>query len=155
MLLTMEKILFLKSVPIFSGMTGEELMVLAEIVEEIEIKEGETVFRENDPGEDLFVIVRGKVNIIRSEGTPSEAIIAMLEERECFGEMSILDDEPRSATVRTAADTLLLKIQQDEFRELIREEPDVAFKVFRVFTRRLRNAQPEPELQQAPIQGSV
>lgn len=155
MLLTMEKILFLKTVPIFAGMSGEELRALAEIVDEVNFKEGDYIFHENDPGEELFVIVQGSVHVITGEGG-AEKVLATLHERDCFGEMSILDDEPRSATGRAAEDSLMLRVEREEFRELIREEPEVAFGVFRVFTRRLRQANIEAEQHAAnPMQGSV
>jgi HEAT repeat protein len=143
-MLTMEKILFLKTVPIFAGMSGEELRAIAEIVEEVEIKRDDILFYEGEPGEDMCMIVTGGVQVLK--GRPEENIVlATLGERECIGEMAILDDEPRSATARAAEDTLLLKIQRDDFRDLIGEDPAVAFGVFRVFTRRLRAANVEHE----------
>lgn len=154
MLLTMEKILFLKSAPIFAGMTGEELRVLADIVEETEFKENDIIFRENEPGEELYVIIRGSVRVVRGEAA-SESVIAVLGERECFGEMAILDDEPRSATAKAAEDSLMLKLNRDDFRDLIREEPEVAFGIFRVFTRRIRQANIDQERAHVPVQGSI
>ncbi len=154
MLLTMEKILFLKTVPIFAGMTGEELRLLGEIVEEAEFKTDQTVFLEGEPGEDMYVIVSGSVQVFTGEGD-GEKLIATLGERESLGEMAILDDEPRSASARAAADTTMLRIHREDFRELIREEPEVAFGIFRVFTGRIRQANIEQERAYAPMQGSV
>jgi CRP/FNR family transcriptional regulator, cyclic AMP receptor protein len=154
MLISMEKILFLKSVPIFTGMTGEELRSLAEIVEEKEFKSGDTIFRENEPGEEMYVIVQGRIQVFHEE-KGSETTIADLGERECLGEMAILDDMPRSASARAEEDTLTLMIHRDEFCELIREEPEVAFGVFRVFTRRIRQANVEHEQAHAPMQGPI
>lgn len=153
-LLTMEKILFLKTVHIFAGMTGEELHALAEIVEEVEVKGGETIFSEGEPGEEMYIIVNGSVQVLHGEGA-AQTLLATLGEREVLGEMSILDDEPRSATARTSEDTVMLKIRRDDFRELIGEEPEVAFGVFRVFTRRIRRANVETEQAATPIQGAV
>lgn len=143
-MLTMEKILFLKTVPIFAGMSGEELRAIAEIVEEKEIKRGDILFYEGEPGEDMFMIVRGALQALK--GRPEDnVVLATLGERDCIGEMAILDDEPRSASARAAEDALLLKIKRDDFRDLIGEDPAVAFGVFRVFTRRLRAANVEHE----------
>jgi CRP/FNR family transcriptional regulator, cyclic AMP receptor protein len=150
----MEKILFLKTVHIFAGMSGEELRALAEIVEEVEVKGGETIFSEGEPGEEMYIIVSGGVQVLHGEGA-EQKLLATLGERDVLGEMSILDDEPRSATARTDEETVMLKIRRDDFRELIGEEPEVAFGVFRVFTRRLRRANIEQEQAAAPMQGSV
>lgn len=155
MLLTMEKILCLKSAPIFAGMTGDELRVLAGIVEEVEFKANSIIFNEDDPGEELYIIARGSVRIIRGSAATG-AVLATLGEKDCLGEMAILDDDPRSATAQAVDDVLALKIHRDDFRELIREEPEVAFGIFRVFTRRIRHANEEQEQQaSAPMQGSV
>jgi HEAT repeat protein len=154
MLLTMEKILFMKSAPIFAGMAGEELRALAEIVGEVAFKKDSYIFREGEPGEEMFVIVRGSVQVLHEEAG-RETILATLSERECLGEMSILDDEPRSASARVTDDTVTLRISRDDFHELIKEVPEVAFGVFRVFTGRIRQANLDQEKAYAPMQGSV
>ena len=154
-MITMEKVLFLKTVGIFAGMSGEQLVSLAEIVEEVPISDGEVIFHQGEAGEDMFVIVSGGVQVVTEGDGGGETLLATLEERECLGEMAILDDEPRSATARAAGDTLLLKITREAFHELIGDDPGVAFGVFRVFTRRLRQANVEQQHQYATVQGTV
>jgi CRP-like cAMP-binding protein len=66
--------------------------------------------------------------------------IATLGERECFGETAILDDEPRSASVRALESTQVLKIDRESFRELVTERPQISFAIFKILTSRLRYA---------------
>jgi CRP-like cAMP-binding protein len=69
----------------------------------------------------------------------SERPLALLGEKECFGEMAILDDLPRSASVRAVEPTTVLKIDRESFRELILERPQIAFSIFRILSGRLRH----------------
>jgi hypothetical protein len=137
MLLTVEKAVFLKSAPLFAALEGEELAALAEIALEHEYPSGETIFEEGQPPHHLYVIVEGKVEVFRRVGE-AERPLAHLGERECFGEMAILDDLPRSASVRAVEPTLVLKIDRDSFRDLIQERPQIAFAIFRILSGRLR-----------------
>ncbi len=138
MLLTIEKVLFLKSAPLFAGLEGEELAALADIALEHEYKPGEIIFEEHQVAHHLYVILRGKVEVfLRKNG--AERPLAVLGEKECFGEMAILDDEPRSAFVRALEPTLVLKIDRDSFHELIHERPQISFAIFRILGGRLRH----------------
>ena len=67
-------------------------------------------------------------------------MIAELGERECFGEMAILDPAPRTATVTAISDTRLLRIAREDFQEIIAEKPEIALGIIQVLTRRLRNS---------------
>ena len=137
MLLTIEKVLFLKSAPLFAGLDSEELAALADIALEKECQPNEILFEENQPAHHLYVVVRGKVEVFRRVDS-REHPIAFLGEKECFGEMAILDDEPRSACVRAVDPTLVLKIDRDSFRELINERPQISFAIFKILSNRLR-----------------
>ncbi len=137
MLLTVEKVLFLKSAPLFAALDGEELAALADIAFEKEFQPGETIFEEKDSAHHLYVIVHGKVAVFRRVNS-TEHHIAFLDEKECFGEMAILDDEPRSASVRAAEPTQVLKIDRESFRELITERPQISFAIFKILSGRLR-----------------
>jgi HEAT repeat protein len=144
MLLTVEKVLFLKSAPLFAALDSEELAALADIAQEKEFAANEIVFEEGQPAHHLYVLVRGKVEVFRRQDG-REYPIAILGEKECFGEMAILDDEPRSASVRPQEPTLVLKIDRESFRELISERPQIAFAVMRILSSRLRHKNLEAE----------
>ena len=137
MAIDMERILFLRSVPLFADIDGNDLQWINEITREKKYKAGQTVFRENDVGDSLYIIISGSVRVLKGD---NQVILQILEERETFGEMSILDQEPRSATVEVQKDATLLAIKRDDFQRLLLARPQLAFSLFRTISRRLREA---------------
>ncbi len=135
MITTVEKVLFLKSIDLFRALPGEDLAQIAEIAEEILVGEGEMVFSEGEPGDALYIVVEGRVRVHRGEQA-----LAELGERECFGEMSVLDSEPRSASVSSLSEALLLKIGREDFRDILAERPEISLGIIKVLSRRLREA---------------
>jgi len=135
MLTVVEKVLFLKSVELFSEIPGEDLAQVAVISAEEERELGESLVLEGDVGDALYIVLEGKVRVHRGERH-----IAELGERECFGEMAILDASPRSATVTAVTDVRLLRIQREDFQEMMADKHAIALGVIKVLTRRLRAA---------------
>ncbi|MBL91271.1 MAG: cyclic nucleotide-binding protein [Myxococcales bacterium] len=133
MITTVEKVLFLKRIDLFSQIASEDLAQIAQITEEMHIEEGEEVFHEGEPGNTLFFIVDGHVRIHRGGTT-----LATLGERSVFGEMSLLDMEPRSATVTVVDDVTLLRIERDDFHDILAEKAEIAQGIIMVLSRRLR-----------------
>jgi CRP-like cAMP-binding protein len=131
--ITVQKILFLRNIPLFSGMPPDELGHLAGIAEEVVYPEGEVIIREGDHGEEMFLIVEGEIEIHR-ESKP----LAVLKSHDNFGEMSILDNEPRSATATARADCLLLRIRQSDFYDILERHFNVALTIIHTLTGRLR-----------------
>lgn len=144
MLMTVEKVLHLKAVPLFASLPSEELAGLAEIAEEQSFPAEAVIFKENDRGDELYVLVSGRVRVYRTMDS-TEQTIAILGPRECFGEMAVLDDEPRSASIATLEDSVTLKIRREDFLELVIDRPQFAFEIFKVLTRRLRMKSIEAE----------
>ena len=135
MISTVEKVLFLKSIDLFSQIPGEDLAQVALISTEENREQGEEIFAEGDAGDALYLVLDGKVRVHKHD-----RVIAELGERECFGEMAILDAATRSATVTALADTNLLKIAREDFQEILSEKPEIATGIIKVLTRRLRDA---------------
>ncbi len=135
MIPTLERVLFLKSVNLFSGLSGEELAPVAAIAVEEPREAGEDILREGELGDTLYLIVEGRVRIHRGGQT-----LAVLGERESFGEMAILDPAPRSATATAETDVTLLALTEADFRELLEEKHAIALGIIQVLTRRLREA---------------
>lgn len=133
MISTVEKVLFLKSIDLFRALPGEELARIAEIAEEQPLARGDQVFGEGEPGDALYLVVQGKVKAHKGDKE-----LARMEVRDVFGEISVLDSEPRSATVTVLEDAVLLKIGRDDFRDILSERPEIAMGVMKVLTRRLR-----------------
>lgn len=134
MISTVEKVLFLKSIDLFSQIPGEDLSQIAQITDEVQFEEGDEVFHEGDPGDTLYFVIDGKVRI-HTGGDE----LAVLGERQVFGEMALLDSEPRSASASALLDLTLLKIHRDDFNEILAEKSEIAQGIIKVLTRRLRN----------------
>jgi CRP/FNR family cyclic AMP-dependent transcriptional regulator len=132
---TVEKVLFLKSIDLFSQIPGEDLAQIALISSEEDRETNEEIFAEGEPGDALYLVLDGRVRVHRND-----RVIAELGDRECFGEMAILDAAPRSATVTAMTDASLLKISREDFQEILVEKPEIAAGIIRVLSSRLRNA---------------
>ena len=133
MLLTMEKVFFLKSASLFSRISLEDLFVLAEHADEQSFPQDRVIFREGDYGDAFHIILSGMVRIVAGGQE-----VARLGPKEYFGEMALLDDLPRSADAVAGADTTTLAIDRESFRMIMSERPDVAFGIIRVLSGRLR-----------------
>ncbi len=133
-MILVEKLLFLKHVSLFSRFFVGDLGRVAEIAEEVVYPADSVIFREGDYGDTLFIIVDGSVQITRRGES-----LAVLGTRDHFGEMSILDGEPRSATATAVNDCLLLKISQEDFHDILSSHFDTALAVIKTLSRNLRS----------------
>jgi hypothetical protein len=133
MLSTIEKVILLKDVDLFSEMPDELLAEVASLLTEVELAAGQMVFAKGDSGDSLYVIVDGEVRVFDGAYT-----INHLGEGEVFGEMALLDTEPRMASVMAVSDTLMLRLEQEPFFDLMETRSEVARGVIRVLSARLR-----------------
>jgi CRP/FNR family transcriptional regulator, cyclic AMP receptor protein len=131
---------FLANVPIFSDLDDETLQKIIKSGVIQNYKKNSVILTEEDTGSALFVIVEGKVKISRSSGDEKEVILAMLNESDFFGEMSLLDGMSRSASVTAVDDSKLFIIQRAEFLDLLKKYPDVSVALLTELTKRLRSA---------------
>jgi CRP-like cAMP-binding protein len=132
---TVEKVLFLKGVDLFRSIAAEELSHIAQITDEVEYAPDDTFIKEGDKGDSMYLIVDGKVKV-----HSGEHVLAELGPSQCVGEMSILDAEPRSASITALTELTLLKIQREDFGEILAEKPEISSGIIKVLTRRLREA---------------
>ena len=135
MISIVERVLFLKRIDLFSQIPGEFLAHVARVASEEHFDTGDPLMREGEVGDSLYLIVEGTVRVHKGERE-----IVRLGERECVGEMAILDSEPRSASVTAVQDTLALRIEREDFYDILNEKPEIARGVITVLTRRLRKA---------------
>jgi len=143
----MDRILFLRSIPLFSDIEGNDLKWINEILTEEDYLPGDVIFKENDEGDALYIIRQGRVKIVKGE--KSSIVLTILEERDYFGEMALLDRDPRSASVIVVDDAKILMIKRDHFQSLLISRPKIAFSLFKSFTQRMRDLQTQlMELQQ-------
>jgi len=132
---TVEKVLFLKGVDLFKTIPAEELSHIAQITDEVECTPKQLIFTEGDQGDAMYLIVDGEVKV-----HSGKQVFATLGTRQCFGEMSILDAEPRSASITALSDLTLLKIHREDFGEILAEKPEISRGIIKVLTGRLREA---------------
>lgn len=126
----------LRRVGLFGVLTSKQLKLLATSAHEIILDPDSVVIEEGQPGDSFFVLVDGELAVERAGRS-----IARLEAGECFGEMSLLDDQPRSATVTTLTEARLLAIDRPTFRHLVMGSPEIALALMAELTHRLRAAQ--------------
>jgi CRP-like cAMP-binding protein len=132
-LLLFEKVLILKSLAIFNDTPETILSELGPLMQEEEFEKGTILFNEGDIGDCMFVIYKGEVKIHKGATT-----LAVLKEKEVFGELSLLDSETRSATATANTDCFLFKIDQEPFYELVETRPEVAKGFIKILCQRLR-----------------
>jgi CRP/FNR family cyclic AMP-dependent transcriptional regulator len=131
------KVDLLGNVRLFSTCNKRELARIAGLADEVEAPRGKVIVRQGDPGRECFVITEGKARVTM-RGRRS----ALLGPGSFFGEMSLLDQGPRSATVTAETDMRLLVLGSREFSALINEVPPVAVRIMRGLAARLREAEP-------------
>ncbi|MGH7271358.1 MAG: Crp/Fnr family transcriptional regulator [Polyangiaceae bacterium] len=132
----------LARVPFFDGLTGEALELIARATTEESHATGTKIFQFGDPGDKLFIILDGKVRISREVAGMGEEALAVLGPGQVFGEMSLLDEAPRSADARVHERCRLLVMTKEGFDDLLFVHKDLAFEVLwncvRILSARLR-----------------
>jgi CRP-like cAMP-binding protein len=126
----------LAQVPLFEGLSRRHLKRLAEHADEISFREKETIVEEDQPGGSFFSIVEGEVKVKQGG-----RVIATAGPGEFFGEISLLDGGPRTATVIAATPVVAIRLFKSSFDRVVKEEPQVAGKILTVVARRLREAE--------------
>ena len=131
----------LKGVDLFSELTEEQLGLLANLVVVQDFNRNETVVLEGDCSmKALYLIASGTVQVYMTGVDGRETILSFLERGDFFGEMSLIDGEPRSASVRTVTDAQLMIIHREPFLTLIRQTPEIAMSLLSEMSKRLRKA---------------
>ena len=131
----------LKGVELFSELNEEQLEMIANLVIVKNYNRDETVVLEGDDSvQALYLIATGSVQVYMTGVDGRETILSFLERGDFFGEMSLIDGEPRSASVRTTTDATLLVIHRDSFLSLIRKSPEIAMGLLSELCKRLRKA---------------
>ncbi|HEV7128160.1 MAG TPA: Crp/Fnr family transcriptional regulator [Ktedonobacterales bacterium] len=128
-------------VPLFLDLSRRELQRLGATCRQRQYGASEVLMRQGDPGAGLFIIMSGRVKIdhLQADGTVQE--IRTEDPGEVIGEMSLLDDLPRSATVTALEPTRVLQVPIFDFRAALREDADISIKLLAVLSRRLRQAE--------------
>jgi CRP-like cAMP-binding protein/HEAT repeat protein/ATP/ADP translocase len=139
MLSIIERIIFLKEVLFFRGMTIDQLRVLASVCEEEFFTEDTEIYKEGDPGGVLYVVVNGRVGIERhGRRKGSVARIDTIKAHAYFGDMNLFDDSPRTSSAIALEDTLTLSVHREPLIVLARQYPDLSLELINVLSQRLR-----------------
>lgn len=130
------KIALLKKVSLFHGLSDRQLQQVARLAEEVDVQAGKRLAADGGTGSELFVIAEGEASVKTRDGRTSR-----LRAGEFFGEMSLIDGGPRSATIDAASPMKLIVIGHREFWSLLAAAPQLNAKIMRVLSQRLRDAE--------------
>lgn len=131
---------FLATVPLFASLEPAEVARFAEVTREKVFPKGAVILQENDPGDALFVVRSGRVKVVLIGEDGREVILSVLGVGEHFGELSLIDAQPRSAHVFAMEESAMLILHRDDFRRRVEGNPTVAWAMLTELSRRLRRA---------------
>ena len=130
----------LKAVPLFTTISEEQLRMLTTMVTRRSASRNTTIMSSGDATDSLYIVLSGRLKVMMSDSEGKEVILAILGPGEFFGEMGLIDDEPRSASVVTIEACELLAIAKRDFKKCLLENNEMAMAVMRGLVRRLREA---------------
>ncbi|UCF39902.1 MAG: Crp/Fnr family transcriptional regulator [Gemmatimonadota bacterium] len=130
----------LKSIPLFTQLSEVEVTRITEVARERTYPKNSVILFEDDPGDALYVVLTGEVKVVLIGEDGREVILSILRSGDFFGEMSLIDDQPRSAHVIATEDSNLLVLRRDEFRQCLEDAPRIALGLLQALSRRLRRA---------------
>jgi CRP/FNR family cyclic AMP-dependent transcriptional regulator len=138
----MENVEVLKKVFIFKSLTNLELIQFNKFITKKNFKKGRMVFQEGSQGDSLYVIKKGTVNVMKKNEQGEDEVIATLLPGDHFGEMALIDKQPRSATIVANEDCELIEVSESRFEDLLCSNKEIAVKVYKalnyVLCQRLR-----------------
>jgi CRP/FNR family cyclic AMP-dependent transcriptional regulator len=126
------------SAPLFADMESEETKALFESMVPVELTRGDVLFREGEPGDRLYVIAQGKIKLGRRSSDGRENLLSILGPGEMFGELSLFDPGPRTATASSVSDALVYELRHQALVQWIAAHPSVATTLLGALARRLR-----------------
>ena len=130
----------LKAVPLFASFPEEQLRMLTTMVSRRSAARGTTIMAGGDATDSLYIVLSGRLKVMMSDSDGKEVILTILGPGEFFGEMGLIDDEPRSASVVTIEPCELLAIAKRDFKKCLLENNEMAMAVMRGLVKRLREA---------------
>jgi CRP-like cAMP-binding protein len=133
-----ERVLFLRKVPLFAELAPQDLRTVAAVADERVFVDGETIAGQGEPGDELHIVVDGEVRVLRVDpGTGSDRELAIRRQGDVVGEMALITQEPRMASLVASGEVRTLRLGRTEFEGVLRERPDTAIAVIRVLSLRL------------------
>jgi CRP/FNR family transcriptional regulator, cyclic AMP receptor protein len=130
----------IRRVPLFSMLTNEQAQSVADGVVKRRFRRGELVVEQGRKSNSLFILLNGRARVLTSDSRGREVILAVLEAGDYVGEMSLIDNEPHSATVRAEIQSDMLVLSRQDFSRCLPENTTLSYAIMRGLVRRLRNA---------------
>jgi anion transporter len=127
----------IRNIPIFSGLSREDVAKIMGKMEEIAFRAGMTIFSQGDTGDAFYLIQTGAVQVVVESGSAKSEVVAVLGARDWFGEMALLSGEPRSATIETVKETVLWRLRREDWDELIEKHPSWLLQFCATLSKRL------------------
>ena len=131
---------FLRSIPFFEELSDSDILSISKYCTAKTIEPGHILFNEGDPADMFYIIMSGEVEVWKAYGLDDEDMLAIHGHGKLFGEMALIDNLPRSATVKTKTHTKLLQIGEHDFQNMIRENSSVAFSIVRSLSSMVRKS---------------
>lgn len=129
----------LRNVPIFDNLSDVELEAIRKCAVKRNFPKSSVIINEGDSSDSLYIIVKGRVTVYLSDENGKEVILNSQGEGDYFGELALVDDDKRSASVITAEKSTFLVVSKSDFKAVISSNPDLAFNLIRGLTRRVRS----------------
>ncbi len=133
MLTIVDKVLFLQNVDIFNHSTTEELAFIGTIAREVEKPKGAILFKEEESADAMYLVVKGRVRLHKGDQE-----ILTVEEKQAFGTWALFDTEPRLMTATAVEDVHLLKIEREEFYDLLSDHIEITQSIFKALVQRTK-----------------
>jgi hypothetical protein len=133
-----DKILHLRGIHIFEGLSVSELAAIASVTEVVVYPPDQVVIREGEPGDTMYLVIEGEVSVIKGQEEGPEIELDRISTGDYFGEMALFEGHVRSASIRTARQSRLLVLHKREFTEIVREYPQIALHICEVLSQRIR-----------------
>ena len=130
----------LQHVPLFAQLSATDLQRVVDVARDRAYPKNSVILFEDDPGDALYVVATGQVKVVLIGEDGREVILSVMGPGEFFGEMSLLDDEPRSAHVIAMEDSSLVVLRREDFEGILSQTPGIALALLREMSRRLRRA---------------
>jgi CRP/FNR family transcriptional regulator, cyclic AMP receptor protein len=134
MLTSVDRLLFVRRVPIFQELRDDFIVRLASVMNELSFGANQNIFRQGEEGRSLFIVVSGRVKIHIDDRQ-----LVVFPQGESFGEMAVFDAQPRSANATTLEPSDCLELTQEQLYDAIEETPEIALNIIRVLSRRIRD----------------
>lgn len=131
---------YLKNIPLFSNLRRRQIELIQSCCSNITVSANNIILYQEEQSFDMYIILSGKVKVSLINEDSREIVLDILNEGDFFGELSLFDKKPRSATVTAISDAKIIALQRDAFMRIIKENADIMLNILSVLARRLRRA---------------